>query len=111
MSDPARRIVRTASAALLALGLALPAAAEEVTVTVGHNRIEPARVSIRAGDTVRFHNVDEMPGGHTIAAQDGSFESPALARDESWSRTFEEPGTYPIQIRQHPKATGEIVVE
>src|SRR5690606_10513561 len=81
---PARGIARVAAAAVRGRTLAVPAAAEEVTVTVGHNRIDPASVTIRAGDTVVFHNVDEMPGGHTIAAQDGSFQSPPLAKDQKW---------------------------
>jgi plastocyanin len=106
-----RRLVRPATATLLGLALALPAAAAEVTVTVGHNRIDPAQVTIQAGDTVVFHNVDEMPGGHTISAKDGSFASPPLAKDQKWSHTFEETGKVPIQIEQHPKAVGEIVVE
>lgn len=106
-----RRIARTGAAALLALGLALPAAAGEVTVTVGHNRIEPAEIRIQAGDTVVFHNVDEMPGGHTVVAKDGSFESPPLAKDQKWSHAFEKAGRIPIQIQQHPDAVGEIVVE
>jgi len=108
---PARGIARVAAAAVLGLTLAFPAAAEEVTVTVGHNRIDPASVTIRAGDTVVFHNVDEMPGGHTIAAQDGSFQSPPLAKDQKWSHTFEQAGRVAIGIEQHPKAVGEIVVE
>jgi plastocyanin len=106
-----RRIARTGAAALLPLGLALPAAAGEVTVTVGHSRIEPAEIRIRAGDTVVFHNVDEMPGGHTIVAKDGSFESPPLAKDQKWSRSFPAAGRFPIQIQQHPNAVGEVVVE
>jgi len=106
-----RRIALSGAAALLALTLALPALAAEVTVTVGHNRIDPAQVKINAGDTVVFHNVDEMPGGHTVAAKDGSFASPPLAKDQKWSHIFEKAGTYPIGIQQHPDATGEIVVE
>jgi len=106
-----RRIALSGAAALLALALALPAAAAEVTVTVGHNRIDPAQVKIEAGDTVVFHNVDEMPGGHTVVAKDGSFASPPLAKDQKWSHTFEKAGSYPIGIKQHPDATGEIVVE
>lgn len=106
-----RSTARAAAAAILAVALALPAAAAELTVTVGHSRIEPSSVKIRVGDTVVFHNVDEMPGGHTVAARDGSFASPPLAKDQRWSHTFERAGRYEIEIRQHPDAVGEIVVE
>lgn len=104
-------LFRLGAAALLALSLALPASAAEVTVTVGHNKIDPPQVTIKAGDTVVFHNVDEMPGGHTIVAKDGSFASPPLAKDQKWSHTFPAAGKFPIQIKQHPDAVGEVVVE
>ncbi len=94
-----------------AFGLSLPAAAADVTVTVGHNRIEPSQIQLQTGDTVVFHNVDEMPGGHTIVADDGSFSSPPLGKDEKWSHSFDAPGTHKIHIEQHPKAVGEITVE
>ena len=106
-----RRITRSGAAALLASLLAFPAAAAEVVVQVGHNKIDPAETKIHVGDTVVFHNLDEMPGGHTVAAKDGSFESPPLAKDERWPHTFDKAGTVPIGIVQHPKATGSIVVE
>lgn len=106
-----RRIAFPGAAALLALALALPAAAAEVKVTVGHSKIDPAQVTIAVGDTVVFHNVDEMPGGHTVVAKDGSFSSPPLAKGQSWSHTFEKAGSFPIGIEQHPDAVGEIVVE
>jgi plastocyanin len=89
---------------------AAPALAETV-VKVGHNRLDPAELSVEAGATVVFHNEDQMPGGHTITAEDGSFESPALGKDEKWSHTFEKPGTYPYLIKQHPSAKGTITVE
>ena len=71
------------------------AAADATMVQVGHNRLDPAEVSIAVGDTVTFHNLDAMPGGHTIVAGDGSFQSPPLGKDESWSHSFAEPGNPP----------------
>ncbi len=108
----AARLVLAAS--LLALGLApfaTPAAAGEVTVTVGHQRLEPAEVRIAKGDTVVFHNVDAMPGGHTVAADDGAFASPPLEKDQRWSHTFAEAGTHVYRIREHPDAQGTVIVE
>lgn len=95
-------------AALLATGTAW---AGETTVVVGHNRIEPAEIRIAVGDTVVFHNVDAMPGGHTVKADDGSFESPPLEKDQKWSHTFGEAGSYPIGIAQHPEARATVIVE
>jgi plastocyanin len=105
-----RRIVSLA--ALLAL-LAAPfrAHAADAQVEVGHNRFAPTQVKIAAGDSVTFHNVDQMPGGHTVAADDGSFASPPLAKDQSWSHTFEKPGSVGVHIKEHPGAKATIEVK
>ncbi len=102
----------TLGAAALVVALSVPtvALAHGVIVNVGHNRISPAEVTISAGGIVHFHNQDEMPGGHTIVADDGSFESSGLAKGEDWHHTFPEPGTYTYHIKEHPTATGKIVV-
>jgi plastocyanin len=81
------------------------------TVVVGHNKLDPALVQIKAGESVTFQNVDAMPGGHTVTAIDGSFSSPGLAKGESWTHSFDVPGVYPIQIKEHPDTKASIVVE
>jgi plastocyanin len=80
-------------------------------VEVGHNRLSPATVQVGAGQTVTFHNVDAMPGGHTVVADDGSFSSPPLAKDQSWSHSFDVPGVYGVHIEEHPGTKASIVVE
>ncbi len=60
---------------------------------------------------VVFHNLDRMPGGHTVVADDGSFGGPGLAKDEKGSHTFSKPGVYSYSIKEHPSAKGRIVVE
>jgi len=93
---------------VLASGAAL---AGEPTVAVGHNRLTPSELTVKPGTTVTFENQDEMPGGHTIVADDGSFQSPGLAKGQSWSHTFDEPGTYPYSIKEHPATKGSVTVE
>jgi len=100
----------TALGAILLL-TATSALADPTVIKVGHNRIDPAECTIEAGAAVTFLNEDQMPGGHTIVADDGSFESPALAKDQEWSHTFEEPGTYTFTIKQHPSAKGTVTVK
>lgn len=102
---------RIASVLITLLLSTAPAFAGQTVVKVGHNRLEPAEVTIEAGSTVTFKNEDQMPGGHTIVADDGSFESPGLAKDEEWSHTFEKAGTYLYKIKEHPSATGKIIVK
>jgi plastocyanin len=109
---PMRRApLRFVLAATLALLFGTAASAGDAEVTVGHNRLDPATLTVKVGTTVVFHNVDAMPGGHTVVADDGSFASPPLAKDESWSHTFEKPGRHPYTIQQHPKTRATIVVE
>ncbi len=103
-------IVRAFALAAALLLVAAPALAD-VTVEVGHSHFEPATVTIKKGESVTFHNVDEMPGGHTVAAEDGSFQSPPLAKDEDYTHKFESPGTVKLKLIQHPNTTGEVIVE
>lgn len=94
---------------------AKPAAAEAsaagATITVSHNSLSPSDVQIAAGQSVTFQNVVEMPGGHTVIAKDGSFSSPALAKGQSWSHSFDVPGVYGVSIKEHPAAAATIIVE
>ena len=59
----------------LILGWATPALAGDAIVKIKHGKVEPAEVIVTKGDIVTFQNVDEMPGGHSIVADDGSFKS------------------------------------
>ena len=89
---------------------AFEAFAEDTEIKVGHSRLDPSEVTISAGDTITFHNEDQMPGGHSIVVDDGAFKSPALAEGDTWSHTFGEPGTHDFHIGEHPDAKGTITV-
>ena len=93
------------------MGVSSAAVAGEIMVHVGHNKIDPAELSVAVGTKVVFHNLDQMPGGHTVVADDGSFESPGLGKDEKWSHTFSTPGVHSYSIKEHPSAQGKIIVE
>jgi plastocyanin len=103
-------LVAAALASAVAIGLAGIASAHGPTVRVGHNSVTPGRVTIAPGATVHFRNLDAMPGGHSIVADDGSFSSPGLAKNGDWHRTFPDAGEYPFHLREHPDARGVIVV-
>ncbi len=87
------------------------ATAAGARIEVRHNNLSPAMVQIDAGQTVTFHNVDKMPGGHTVAAVDGSFSSPPLDEGQDWSHGFDVPGVYQVRIKEHPNAKASIVVQ
>lgn len=87
------------------------ATAAGASIDVGHNSLVPATVQIAAGQSVTFRCVAQMSGGHTIVARDGSFTSPPLAKDQSWSHSFDVPGVYKVGIKEHPAAEATIIVE
>ena len=93
-------------------GLAAPfsAFAHGVVVTIRLGKVRPAEVTLRAGDTVKFLSEDDQPGGYTVVADDGSFESPPILRGGSWHRRFDRPGLYIYFVRERPLAIGLVHV-
>ncbi len=68
------------------------------TVTIKDFKFEPETVTIKAGETVTWVNEDRrehqvMSGAPPVMTD--LFMSPKLAKGDSWSYTFEEPGEYP----------------
>jgi plastocyanin len=68
----------------------------------------PDTLEISVGTTVTWTNGDAAP--HTATAEDGAFDSGSLATGDSYSFTFEEPGTYSYFCEFHPNMQGTIVV-
>jgi amicyanin len=113
VSVASRRILVVIVAAL-ALGAALLAAGATRAGTGHLVEIEgfafaPQTLTIRAGDTVTWTNLDDVE--HTATSTSGAFDSGLLAQGESYTVTFTEPGTYDYLCTPHPMMTGRIVVE
>lgn len=83
---------------------------ESAIIGISHNAFQPAQLFIAIGETVRFQNLVNMPGGHTVMADDRSFTSPALAEGEVWRYTFDVAGTYDFHNHQHPNVKGSVTV-
>ncbi|MDQ0113775.1 plastocyanin/azurin family copper-binding protein [Paenibacillus harenae] len=67
-------------------------------------------LTIEAGSKVIFTNYDEMK--HNAVALDGSFSTPLLAKGESYTVTFDKPGTYNYLCEPHMSfMTGQIIVK
>jgi len=78
-------------------------------VGAGDWRFEPAHLEIKAGTTVTWTN--ETEAAHTVSGSDLEFEdSGYLDPGQSFSQTFDKPGTYRYECNPHPWMTGEIVV-
>jgi plastocyanin len=69
---------------------------------------QPAEVSVAAGDTVRWTNMQSM--AHTVTADDGSFDSGLLGENQSFSHTFSQPGTFGYHCSIHAFMTGTVDV-
>ncbi len=78
------------------------------SVNIDHFKFMPGVLQVHTGQTVNFLNKDGDP--HTIASQDGSFESPALDIGDSWKHTFTKSGTYVYICTIHPFMQGKITV-
>ncbi len=67
-------------------------------------------LTVEAGATIIFTNYDEME--HNAVANDGTFETPLLAKGESYSITIDKPGTYDYVCTPHAKfMIGTIIVK
>jgi plastocyanin len=72
---------------------------QEVVIAMLDDRFEPNAVEVAAGTTITW--VNEGTNWHSVAAYDGSFESPKLATGESYSTRLDEPGLYQYICKHH----------
>lgn len=80
-------------------------------VTMEESRYMPRTLEVATGTEVTFENTD--PYAHTVTAAEGSaatFDSGDLAQDETFSRSFDEPGTYEYFCQIHPTMQAEVIV-
>ncbi|MGI8828573.1 MAG: cupredoxin domain-containing protein [Candidatus Limnocylindria bacterium] len=82
-------------------------AATEHAVEIVDFAFAPAELTITAGDSVTWTNLDVV--AHTATAA-GAFDSGNLEQGESYRLTFTTPGTYDYLCTPHPSMTGRIVV-
>jgi plastocyanin len=88
---------------LIAPAVATGAAGSTQAVTIRHGQFEPGEVRVSAGETVTWTNKDE--DGHSVTADDGSFDSSpgcsttasdrCLGPGQTYSHTFPKPGRFP----------------
>jgi plastocyanin/uncharacterized membrane protein YozB (DUF420 family) len=91
--------------ATTATALAQPsgANANRVTIRLSNFKFEPKEVTIAPGTTVEW--IDEQ-GNHTIAADDGSFESDILDAGGRFERKYDKSGAYPYYCTLHGSKGG-----
>src|SRR5215207_7894706 len=92
-----RRLLQMATLSLVALLVFAPSAwaqGQEVTVRMEDNFFEPANITVEPGTTVTWVQSGNNP--HTTTSYDGLWDSGMLepGSGESFSFTFDEPGTF-----------------
>ena len=78
-------------------------------VTIKGFKFAPAKITIKAGDSVTFVNTDDAP--HTATADNGSFDTGRLGKGVKSKLKFETAGTYSYFCAVHPMMKGSITVE
>jgi plastocyanin len=91
-------------------GAAAPGAADPTAqITIEHFQFQPSALTVPAGTTVTWVNHDSDT--HTVTSPTGAFGSPALETDDTFSFTFNAPGTYAYFCALHPHMKSTVVVK
>lgn len=80
----------------------------EATVTIDSYSYNPQSITVKTGTEVIWEN--EQSVTHTVTSEEDVFDSGDIGQGESYSYTFEEPGTYDYYCTIHPSMEGEVVV-
>ena len=100
----------TFAAAVGALVLATASAAATSTVAIRSTGFSPASLTVNHGDKVTFRNLDKVD--HQVVADDGSFASPILHANQSWTTAaLNTAGTFRYHDALYPRRTGKITVK
>ncbi len=74
----------------------------------------PADISINAGDTVHWMNVDTgahtVTGGSASTGPSGVFDSSLVMADATYEFKFDDAGSYDYYCMVHPWMTGSVTV-
>jgi plastocyanin len=77
-------------------------------VSIDNFAFAPATLTVPAGGTVTWTNRDEEP--HTVVANDGSFHSPGMGSQATYSHTFPTAGKFDYVCSIHPFMHATVVV-
>ena len=106
--------VRTPLVIVLALALVAAACSGgdddgAAVIDIANNSYEPSDPVVTSGASVTWTNHDDVP--HTVTFRDDQVAgSGQLDRGESFTATFDEPGTYDYVCTVHPEMTATITV-
>jgi len=84
--------------------------AQNVNAEIAGFKFNPATIRVKAGDTIVWTQQDSTP--HTVTSVSGSesFDSGSVRGGQTFSHTFNTPGTYEYECSIHPSMRGTVVV-
>lgn len=77
-------------------------------VSIDNFAFKPIIISIKAGDTVIWRQLDKAP--HSVVFSDGTASS-ILQQGQEYARTFTNPGDFKYHCGIHPSMTGTVSVK
>jgi plastocyanin len=111
-----RKATLTLLALLLAAALAPAQQPKAHKIAIRELKYDPPKLTIKAGETVEWHNADD--NDHTVTSDqklDRSskplFDSDNMSRGESFRHRFDKKGKFPYHCKYHPRMKGVIIVE
>jgi plastocyanin len=90
-------------------GIDVANADESSSVVMRNFDFSPMSLTVKAGTTVTWKNLDGEP--HTVTSVDGLFRSGALDQNDSYTFKFDKPGTYKYLCSTHPRMMAAIIVK
>jgi len=99
-----------AAVAAIALTTSPVEAGDVVEVSIAQMKFEPQQVRVKPGTTVKWVNHEKRTNHSILFEKEGVPESERLFPGESWSRTFDKPGTYPYTCGPHRDMSGVVEV-
>src|SRR6201997_2067081 len=110
-------ILRRAIVVPLGFGMLMAASAdfsvvqaqESNAVVIKNFMFSPMSLTIKAGTTVTWKNLDGEP--HTVVNDAGLFRSAALDQNDTYQFRFDKPGVYNVSCGIHPNMKAIITVQ
>ena len=100
---------RFASLAFVLLMLPATVLAAPVQFQIKARNFHPTTVSVAPGTTVIWTNADAF--GHTATSDTRLWDSGMLQPGQTFSHTFDKPGSYPYHCAVHTFMTGTVTVK
>ncbi|RHW76788.1 plastocyanin [Colwellia sp. RSH04] len=89
----------------------MPCFAKEVVVEIYKKKFIPQEITIEAGDTVIWKNIEKRQYHNVWFKVLGEEEPGYFFPDETYQRTFNDAGDFPYECGPHPKMTGKVTVK